>query len=57
MTEARRKGCDVETVLLDTYRVPKADLGQALSRFYGCPFLPFDDHLVIDRSVTQRPQF
>ena len=55
--EARRKRCDVETVLLDTYRVPKADLGQALSRFYGCPFLPFDDHLVLDRSLLKDLNF
>ena len=57
MTEARRKGCDVETILLDTYRVPKADLGQALSRFYGCPFLPYDDHLVVDRSLLKDLNF
>ena len=57
MAEARRKRCDVETVLLDTYRVPKADLGQALSRFYGCPFLPFDDHLLLDRSLLKDLNF
>ena len=57
MTEARRKGCDVETILLDTYRVPKADLGQALSRFYGCPFLPYDDHLMVDRSLLKDLNF
>src|SRR5712691_4123049 len=57
MAEARRKRCDVETVLLETYRIPPADLGQALSRFYGCPFLPFDDHLVIDRSLLKDLNF
>jgi type II secretory ATPase GspE/PulE/Tfp pilus assembly ATPase PilB-like protein len=57
MSEARRKRCEVETVLLETYRVPKADLGQALSRFYGCPFLPFDDRLVIDRSLLKDLNF
>jgi type II secretory ATPase GspE/PulE/Tfp pilus assembly ATPase PilB-like protein len=57
MSEARRKRCDVETVLLEIYRVPKADLGQALSRFYGCPFLPFDDRLVIDRSLLKDLNF
>jgi type II secretory ATPase GspE/PulE/Tfp pilus assembly ATPase PilB-like protein len=53
MSEARRKRCDVETVLLDTYRIPTADLGQALSRFYGCPFLPFDERLVLDRTLLK----
>ena len=57
MAEARRKRCDVETVLLDTYRVPKADLGHALSRFYGCPFLPFDDRLLVDRSLLKDLNF
>jgi len=57
MAEARRKRCEVETVLLETYRIPPADLGQALSRFYGCPFLPFDDHLVIDRSLLKDLNF
>ena len=56
MAEARRKRCDVETVLLDTYRVPKADLGHALARFYGCPFLPFDDRLRRSQPA-QGPQF
>jgi type II secretory ATPase GspE/PulE/Tfp pilus assembly ATPase PilB-like protein len=57
LAEARRKRCDVETVLLDTYRVPKAALGHALARFYGCPFLPFDDHLVVDRSLLKDLNF
>jgi type II secretory ATPase GspE/PulE/Tfp pilus assembly ATPase PilB-like protein len=57
IAEARRKRCDVETVLLETYRIPKADLGQALARFYGCPFLPFDDHLVVNRSLLKDLNF
>src|SRR5262245_21920293 len=57
LAEARRKRCEVETVLLDTYRVPKADLGQALAHFYGCPFLPFDERLVVDRSLLKDLNF
>jgi type II secretory ATPase GspE/PulE/Tfp pilus assembly ATPase PilB-like protein len=53
MSEARRKRCDVETVLLGTYRVSKVDIGHALERFYGCPFLPFDDHTIVDRSLLK----
>ena len=33
---------DLETVLLDRYRVPKDVLGFALSDFYQCPYLPYD---------------
>ena len=53
INDARRKGSDVETVLLDTYRIPKAELGQALSRFYSCPFLAFDDRTTVDRSLLK----
>src|SRR6266446_4182639 len=56
-SEARRKGCDVETILLDTYRIPKAALGDALSRFYGCPFLAFDDRTLLDRSLLKDLNF
>ena len=57
LAEARRKRCEVETVLLDTYRIPKADLGQALARFYGCPFLPFDEHVMVDRGLLKDLNF
>jgi type II secretory ATPase GspE/PulE/Tfp pilus assembly ATPase PilB-like protein len=57
VAEARRKRCDVESVLLDTYRLPKAELGQALSQFYGCPFLAFDDHVMVDRSLLKELNF
>ncbi|MBM3222642.1 MAG: type II/IV secretion system protein [Candidatus Tectomicrobia bacterium] len=57
MSEARRKGCDVETVLLETYRVPKAELGEALSYFYGCPFVEYSEHTVVDRSLLKDLNF
>src|SRR5215831_10083213 len=53
IAEARRKYCDVETVLLETYRIPKTDLGQALSRFYGCPFVEYDDDIAVDRTLLK----
>src|SRR5262249_10218442 len=57
LAQARRKRGDGETVLLGTYRLPKSDPGQALAHFYGCPFLPFDDRLVVDRSLLKDLNF
>jgi type II secretory ATPase GspE/PulE/Tfp pilus assembly ATPase PilB-like protein len=57
ISEARRKGCDVETILLDTYRLPKAAVGESLSRFYGCPFVAFDDRTLVDRSLLKDLNF
>jgi type II secretory ATPase GspE/PulE/Tfp pilus assembly ATPase PilB-like protein len=44
---------DLETVLLDRYRVPKDALGSALSDFYQCPYLPYDERTVIDADLLK----
>jgi type II secretory ATPase GspE/PulE/Tfp pilus assembly ATPase PilB-like protein len=57
IAEARRKSQDVETVLIDEYRVPKKDVGKALSTFFGCPFVEFDDRAVIDPTLIKGINF
>ena len=53
MAEARRRNCDTEAVLLDTYQVPKADIGRALSQHYGCPFVTYDERVAVDTSLLR----
>jgi type II secretory ATPase GspE/PulE/Tfp pilus assembly ATPase PilB-like protein len=43
---ARQKNTDVETVLLEQFKVPKAELGASLSQFYRVPFLEFDAKII-----------
>ena len=38
---ARRKGVDVEDVLIDEFQVKTAALGQSLANFFGVPYEPF----------------
>ena len=38
---ARRKGVDIEDVLIDEFQVKPEALGKALSRFFGVPYEPF----------------
>ncbi len=38
---ARRKGIDIEEVLLDEFQVSTAALGKALSSFFGVPYAPY----------------
>ena len=40
--EAQQGQLDVETVLLEQYQVPRADIGKSLSQFYRCPFIEYD---------------
>lgn len=44
---------DLEAVLLDRYRVPKDALGSALSDFYQCPYLPYDERTIIDTDLLK----
>ena len=55
--EARRKGVDVETMLIEQFRVPKKEIGQALSRFFKCPFMEFDDRKLPDPALIKGINF
>ncbi|MGQ0696574.1 MAG: GspE/PulE family protein [Nitrospiraceae bacterium] len=55
--ESLSREVDLETVLLDKYRVPKAELGSALSEFYQCPFVPYDERTVIDPELLKNLSF
>jgi type II secretory ATPase GspE/PulE/Tfp pilus assembly ATPase PilB-like protein len=44
---------DLEALLLDHYHVPKEALGTALSDFYQCPYLPYDERTVIDAELLK----
>jgi type II secretory ATPase GspE/PulE/Tfp pilus assembly ATPase PilB-like protein len=43
---ARQKNVDVETVLLEQFKVPKVEMGASLSQFYRVPFIEFDAKII-----------
>ena len=43
---ARQRNVDVETVLLEQFKVPKMELGASLSQFYRVPFIEFDVKII-----------
>jgi type II secretory ATPase GspE/PulE/Tfp pilus assembly ATPase PilB-like protein len=43
---ARQKNVDVETVLLEQFKVPKGELGQSLAQFYRVPFFEYDPRVM-----------
>ena len=51
--DSRNGPLDLETLLLDRYQVPKDALGSALSDFYQCPYLPYDERTVIDADLLK----
>ena len=44
--EARAKQTDVETILVEQYKVPKGEMGAALSMYYRVPYQDFDERIV-----------
>ena len=53
IAEARKGQTDIETLLLDKYRVPKADIGMSLSQFYRCPFVEYNVRTVLDPELLK----
>jgi type II secretory ATPase GspE/PulE/Tfp pilus assembly ATPase PilB-like protein len=51
--DSKEGSFDLETVLLDRYHVAKDALGSALSDFYQCPYLPYDERTVIDADLLK----
>ena len=51
--EAKGGAQDLEAVLLDRYHIPKDVLGAALSDYYQCPYLPYDERTVIDAELLK----
>jgi type II secretory ATPase GspE/PulE/Tfp pilus assembly ATPase PilB-like protein len=43
---ARQRNTDVEAILMDQYKIPKNELGTALSQYYRVPFFEFDEHVI-----------
>ncbi|MBI2160267.1 MAG: GspE/PulE family protein [Candidatus Rokubacteria bacterium] len=46
IAESRRRQIDVESILIEQYKVPKSELGTSLSQFYRCPFVEFDERIL-----------
>jgi type II secretory ATPase GspE/PulE/Tfp pilus assembly ATPase PilB-like protein len=55
--ESLSREIDLEAILIDKYRVPKASLGSALSEFYQCPYIPYDERTVIDPELLKNLSF
>jgi len=51
--DSKDNSLDLETILLDHYGISKHALGSALSDFYQCPYLPYDERTVIDADLLK----
>jgi hypothetical protein len=51
--DSLQQGIELEDLLIQQYRVPKAAIGKALSRFFECPYIPYDERMVVDPQLIK----
>lgn len=53
IADARKGTTDIEALLIDRYKVPKAEIGKSLSQFYKCPHVEYDDRILVDPALMK----
>ncbi|MCA1957826.1 MAG: GspE/PulE family protein [Nitrospira sp.] len=48
IAESRKGVNDLETILLEKYKIPKSELGKSLAQFYKCPYIEYSERTIID---------
>ncbi|MGH7230534.1 MAG: ATPase, T2SS/T4P/T4SS family [Nitrospiraceae bacterium] len=53
IAEARKGQSDIESLLIEKYKVPKSDIVKSLSQFHQCPHVEYDDRIIIDPELLK----
>ena len=48
VAESRKGVSDLESILIEKYKIPKIDLGKSLAHFYKCPYIEYSERTVVD---------
>lgn len=48
LAESRKGSSDLESTLIEKYKVPKADLGKSLALFHKCPYIEYSERTIVD---------
>lgn len=48
LAEARKGPSDLESILIEKYKVPKLDIGKSFAQFYKCPYIEFSERTLVD---------
>ena len=53
IVEARKGPMDLESLLIEKYKVPRDELGKSLSQFYKCPHMEYNERLLLDPDLLR----
>ena len=48
LAESRKGTTDLESILIEKYKVPKLDIGKSLAHFYKCPYIEYSERTLVD---------
>ena len=49
MAEARKSvSSDLESVLIEKYKIPKLDIGKSIAQFHKCPYIEYSERTLVD---------
>jgi type II secretory ATPase GspE/PulE/Tfp pilus assembly ATPase PilB-like protein len=48
LAESRKANGDLESILIERYKIPKIDLGKSLAQFYKCPYIEYSERTLVD---------
>ncbi len=53
IAESRKGPKDIETILIEKYKVPSADIGKSLGQFYRVPYVEFSERTIVDPDLLK----
>ncbi len=48
IADSRKGMSDLESILIEKYKVPKIDIGKSLAQFYKCPYIEYSERTIVD---------
>jgi type II secretory ATPase GspE/PulE/Tfp pilus assembly ATPase PilB-like protein len=48
IAESRKGTSDLESILIEKYKVPKLDIGKSLAQFFKCPYIEYSERTLVD---------
>jgi hypothetical protein len=56
IAESRKGTSDLESILIEKYKVPKLDIGKSLAQFYKCPYIEYSERTLVDIELLTCPR-
>ena len=48
IAEGKKGTTDLESILIEKYKVPKTDLGRSLAQYHKCPYIEYSERTLVD---------